>query len=105
MDANSFHWAAPGDDLSALAQRVRAGDVTVQSELRHRLTDALMPIIGLALRRGVGMPALVNWARQAAGGLHPEAAPAVANLLCTALLRQLCEQRPPSTPHGVAVRA
>jgi hypothetical protein len=84
-----------------LAARVQAGDESARPRLRAELESSLVPLIRCVLRQGTGLPQLVRWVnrnlpqarpagRASAGPLDPDrAAPDMARLLCSTLMRQL----------------
>lgn len=85
------------DSLTVLATRVRQGDASARQSLRQELEERLVPLIRCALRRGTGLPSLVDWVRgrmadlaDSAEPLDPrQAAPRFARLLCAGLVRDL----------------
>ncbi len=90
----------PQDALRLLAERLRCGDRSAPQHHREAVEAHLRPLIRCALRRGRGLPALVQWVRQnlprlvPAGGPAPppdpeRAVPTLARLLCDALLERL----------------
>jgi hypothetical protein len=56
---------ASGESLNRLADLARGGDDEARERVQARLEDQLQPIVRLALRKGVGIPRVVGWVRQA----------------------------------------
>jgi hypothetical protein len=89
----------------------RGADVSTR-QLEQRLEAALAPMVRTALTRGVGLPQLVRWVKNALPRVAPEgaadrpvdpnqAAAPLARLLCAALLRPRSDARPPSARETV----
>lgn len=78
------------DKLRTLAERKRAADGPRCQRLQEEVEASLVPLIRCAMRRGVGVPGLVQWVRTTLPGLgeRERTAPALARRLCANLLRQ-----------------
>ncbi len=54
-----------GDSLNRLASLACRGEDEAREHAQSRLEGELQPIVRLALRKGVGIPRVVGWVRQA----------------------------------------
>jgi hypothetical protein len=92
--------------LSSLAQ---SGDDDARQRAQARLEGQLQPIVRLALRKGVGIPRVVGWVRQAharlAGGVRSadpdQYTVEIARMLTATLLDRPDRQSPPDTVRGI----
>jgi hypothetical protein len=87
-------------ELRSLAAQARRGNAEARAALQHELEDNLEPLVRCALRRGAGLPAVVQWVQKNAAALGTvdlsQAAPRIARLLSAGLIEELGprERRP-----------
>jgi hypothetical protein len=94
--------------LESLADRASQGDSTALHSLREELESDLVPLVRCALRRGAGLPALVNWVRGRFADLadtpepldERQAAPVIARMLCAGVMKNLSESNHKETVCG-----
>ena len=87
------------DRLSDLARGVQGANIKELAQRRAALEADLETMVRVALRDGTGAPGLLNWVRGALpkltgtsfGPAAERAAPALARLLCRALVNQYRE--------------
>jgi hypothetical protein len=97
-----------GESLVELATRASQGDTNALRSLQKELESDLVPLVRCALRRGGGLPALVQWARGRFADLTdtPEplnarqASPLLARVLCVNIVRNLAASEENETVRG-----
>src|SRR5262245_10582664 len=74
MNESANHSSESVPSLNRLSSLARSGDADARERAQARLEGQLQPIVRLALRKGVGIPRVVGWVRQAharlAGGVR-----------------------------------
>jgi hypothetical protein len=98
-------------EIRDLMDQIHRGAAVPTCQLEQRLESALAPMVRTALSRGLGLPQLVRWVKDAVPRVLPEAAdgpvdpdwaaPPLARLLCAALLRPRADARPQSAHETV----
>jgi hypothetical protein len=92
---------ALGESLAFFAERLRRDGEQNRDSVEARITASLAPIIRVALRRGVGIPSIVAWARRThaeiAGNrvVAPDQyATEITRMLCSVLMKKIADEAP-----------